>query len=330
MIDEKNECGEPLSLGEMFQKEYPPIIENIKGLLPAGGLGLIAAEPKCFKSFLAMCLARDYSSKEPKAWLEHFDVTGGITVYITDNSENTEQQFFQRMKLLGCTGKEKIYFINPDILGVPRIDVCDSLIYSKLKEKLAELELKENDLLIWDSFVRIFNGDENKANDIDKNFRFIRSISPAAGIIIHHLRKPAIGESGVIFNRIRGSIDILGAVDTAMLLVKKANALEVHSTCRYFEAPEKFLIEMTHKENGNVDFKFSGDTIEKKNCEKVYELIKTAGGILRKDLIPLCEKEGIPKRRLMETLSKLFADKVIFKEKRQPKNQSFYYVNNKF
>ena len=199
------------SIIENSTNEIEWIVENY---IPAGGLVVMAGSPKSGKSMLALDLAIKMAT-DNFTWLESLSVNSGKVVYI--DAENARVLIKNRLRLLDSGQTKNLFFITRQTIGLGKIDLTNLETTSRIKKSLAKLELTENDLIVFDSFRRLFSGNENDSSEVAAAMAAIVGISPAAKLILHHLRKQG-QEKVSISERIRGSGDITAAVDALITI----------------------------------------------------------------------------------------------------------------
>jgi len=123
------------------------------------------------------------------------------------------------------------------------------------------LECKTHDikLLMIDSLVRVHGADENTAQDMAAVFKQLRRFT-GQGITIlitHHNRKPGSNRSGSR-HEMRGSSDILAAVDCHIALKRHENFVTVEQTKqRYAKELDAFDVQVTD-DKGSFSFNYLG------------------------------------------------------------------------
>lgn len=312
------EVVKPLSNGEILEMQFPATPYLVDGLISAGALCLIGADPKCFKSWLMMHLGLAHSSPDVHEvkWLGRFKLpeNRGKVVYVADTCECSLREYQRRITKLGSTGREDMYLLTPEMCKVPRLTLTDQHVFDLLRRSLDELKLTEYDLVVFDSLVRFAGGDENAASDSDRLMRSLRALTPATKVAVHHLRKSsAIDVQAGIMSRIRGSVDILAAVDTAITLHRVSqgsNSVQADVISRHGEPLDPFLIEMTEA-NGRITFACSEDTPERNCRTEVLKVIEARGPICVKDIAEACESRGYSTSAVNQALAKLKNEKAV-------------------
>ncbi len=199
-----------ISAPELMAQEHDKINWIVENYIPAGGLVMLSAPPKAGKSFLSLDLSLRLAEGN-NVWLNKIPITPCKVVYL--DAENAPVLIKQRLKSLGLNDKcGNLKIITRQTLGLGRIDLTNTGTMLKIKQSLAHLKLCENDLIVFDSFRRLFSGNENDSSEVAEIMAAITGISPAAKLILHHLRKKG-RENNSPAERVRGSVDITAAID---------------------------------------------------------------------------------------------------------------------
>lgn len=218
LINEKKPLtgGGYIKAKEICLKKYEPIKWIVDDYIPYGGMIGIAGEPKSGKSTFSLELAIRLASKD-NLWLNSIGIKPCKVVYI--DAENAEPLIKNRLHKLGATEScEDLFIITRQTLGVGRIDMMNASIVMRLKKILAEIGLCKNDLVVFDSFRRLFSGNENDSSIIADVMANIHATSPASKLILHHLRKKNQDSTGISPDMVRGSGDFNAAVDGLIMV----------------------------------------------------------------------------------------------------------------
>jgi len=172
----------------------------VNGMIPAGAVVLLAAEPGIGKTWLAMGLSKAVS--HGRQFLGR-DCRPGKVLYL--DRENSPavwnerrtllkiQSSEERLKVLGGWNKE-----GPPAIGDSR---------------LCRIAKAHAPFIVFDSFIRFHSCDENSAKEMSQVMNDLRSLANrgATVLVLHHT-----GKSDA--SRFRGSSDILAGVDLAYTL----------------------------------------------------------------------------------------------------------------
>ena len=204
---ESGEIG--ITARELMTKKNGEIKWIADNYLPVGTLNVIAGTPKSGKSLLCLDLCTCLATGQD-LWLNRIKLSPCRVVYL--DAENAEILIESRLKYIGAELTDNLIMITKQSMGVGRIDLTDSKTHSRIKSYLASKGLTENDLVIIDSFRRVFSGNENDSQEVSRAMAAIQELTPATKLIIHHLRKQGNVEVDIA-ERTRGSGDITAAVD---------------------------------------------------------------------------------------------------------------------
>lgn len=214
---------EQWTAAELVLLEIPDNPFYLDGLIIEGGLNLLAGEYASGKTFLCIELAIG-TSTSAGAWGR--TIKPGNVLYL--GCDNMRETLIRRLREL-CKGREVeapheslVIDISPLDLGTPAgIATVRSLV------------IKHNaQLVIIDAMARYLGRlDENSAGDVGSLMAELREIIRMTGctmVLVHHLRK--IGTQmtrSKIADRVRGSGDFIGAVDSAIIVTTKGEGPNV-------------------------------------------------------------------------------------------------------
>lgn len=255
----------PFTLDELYQEKFPAERWVVKDLIPFGTITALTGESNSYKTFFTQSMAASVIAGS--AFLGHFETTKGKVLVIDE--ENHRKHIKERYESLGISATSDIVFLSQE--GI-RIDEPEHIA------KLRELLNKEKpSLVILDSLVRLHSGEENSATEIAKAFSGIRKLidSDRAIILIHHHRKPQKHGKKNSGQSIRGSSDILAAVDTHLALERNETELSVQQTKMRLQPELKpFKVNLVLTPDGGVSFAYQGeDTTENDLLLEAYTAI---------------------------------------------------------
>lgn len=219
-----------------------PIVHG--GLLDEGDGFILAGVSGVGKSWMGLDLSIAIASGT--AWFDHFKTNQGPVLYVDE--EGSMSGMYSRMrKLLRGRGLE-----NPDIpvyLAVQRgIKLDNPLGLATVSRMLHRYRPK---IVIFDTLVRMHQGEENSAKDMAAFFDISRSLRDSYGCaigFIHHVRKPSKEDSGDIADLLRGSSDIRGWPDSIVMARRNVDekfALTInHAKSREHEQLGEFQVKM--------------------------------------------------------------------------------------
>ena len=286
MAEEKNNI-KLLSIGELLEKDLPPISWLINELVPEEAITILSGMSGSFKTWLVMDMA--ISIATGKEFLSIYD-TRQTGVLIIDE-ESGERLYSERFKNLTDLKEMPIY-----LLSMSGFRVDDKSI----KEIAEVCKEKSIGFVIIDSMTRVNRGDENSSKDMALFFSKLRVFTQESisVLIIHHNRKP--GQGGYdASSDMRGSSDIRAAVDIQLAVrrIGSSESIEVRQPkCRYSQEMSPFkLTFLKNKTTGKLGFRYDGilkvkDTEEDEKARKellrktIIEAVKQAPGSKRQTI----------------------------------------------
>lgn len=193
----------------------------LKDWIMAGGINLIAGMPAAGKSFLALDLAIGIASSG-LAWDNHTVTQGKVLYHFLDGSYRGMRS--RVIKLCHARG------IQPPADMVFDFSPLNLKVTSEVLALRQRIKRLDTSVVIFDVMAKFIPGaDENSVAEISPMMNSLREIANQTGttfILIHHLNK---GGNTDLSYRVRGSSDILGSVDTA-IVVAHENQHSAHST----------------------------------------------------------------------------------------------------
>ena len=306
----------PLTLKELMDTKYPEQTWLIDKLIPASAITILSAEPGSYKTYMLLETAIKVAKGEP---LFGEFATQKVGTLLLDE-ENGLPLLQQRLKELKAPKDLPIYFYSYEGFTLDE-EYVDRII----------LECKTHDikLLMIDSLVRVHGADENTAQDMAAVFKQLRRFT-GQGITIlitHHNRKPGTSK-GSTRHEMRGSSDILAAVDCHIALKRDGDLVTVEQTKqRYAKELSAFDVQVVDESEDFV-FQYLGS-----NEDTKLRILKTAitdtleehGKLLQKELQDKLKKSGneVNQRRLSKVLKAMNEEGLVSTNK--GKGNSKYY-----
>ncbi len=299
-----------ITLDALMAKEFPPTRYLANHLIPMGGVTAITGAPSSYKSFLMLELSRAVARGTP--FLGHFEtIQGKVLIVDKENKDRLVQERFQALGELGGTNCIEAQFTNTLYLDNPE----------HLAALAAYIEEKQFTLVILDSLVRFHQKDENSAKDIAVLMGAIKQLTSnnRAVVFIHHHRKTQFGQGSTEHGQnIRGSGDILAAVDAHLAIDREDRTLKVRQSklrTDYEIRPFKVRVEEPQDVPGvKTRFVHDGVDTDKEDllnavCDNVLDAIKDSDSeVTVEDLI---ERLEISEAMIRATLKILEAGKQI-------------------
>ncbi len=266
-------------LSTLLKKEFPPVSWRVDKLVPDCGLVAISGLPGSGKSWITEHLALAVASGTPL--FGKFETQEGSVLII--DKENNISLIQKRFKLLGGLEGLGVYFLNREFF------VEEDQLIEEIVSLIQKLKIK---LVIVDSLIRIYrNKDENSSNDMAEVFRQLKRFQEvgAAVVFTHHHRKQSIMAKNVASESMRGSSDILAAVDCHLAVDKTEDGIKITQTkLRQEMSIKPFKINL-EGEGEHLDLVFIGEVEEEREKMEeakvdIYEAFEE-GEISRADLI---------------------------------------------
>ena len=288
------------TLNELMTQEFSANEWIAKDLIPLGGVTAVTGASSSYKTFLTHQLAICISTGQP--FLGRFPVKRGKVLFVDE--ENQKRILQGRFKALGIEQTSGITF-----LTLNNIQLDSERDLNKLRRFI---ELQQPDLVVFDSLVRFHSGEENSAKDMAKIANAFRQLSGEDRTILflHHHRKPQMGER-IGTNSIRGSSDILAAVDCHIAVERKRDENRIiiaQTKLRVQEELHPFIIQL-NRENERVSFTY----LEEDHAEEDKRLEEQAAvefvllnATEPKGIAELVAETNLPSTRVRAVIKDLF------------------------
>lgn len=294
-------------ISSLLSYNFPPTRWIVEGILPAEGLTIMSAAPGSFKTWVMLEIALSVTNDR-----KLFDTyeTSKTSVLLVDE-ESGPRLLQERFNKLGAAKDLDVYYISRSGRKVTQ-EYIDDLLSVCVEKQIG--------LVMFDSLVRLHTGDENTSKDMSQLFDLFKQLTDnGLGILIaHHNRKSMPGS----FNPsgdMRGSSDILAAVDCHMALSRQANSdyIAVQQTKnRYMKEVRPFKLRF-NETNGMSAFHFMGEVKSKEDerndiKEAIVAALSSTPGLTKKILHEeLGEKCGVGLTRLGNLVDELESDGLI-------------------
>jgi hypothetical protein len=174
---------------------------------------ILGGQPNVGKSWLAFDLALAMAGGDK--WLDYFPTVQG-TVLIVDEEGSLSAMYKRMVKLMEGRGIAGLDL--PVMLSVGKGNK-----FSDPKGLIAVKRMMDRvkpNLVIFDSLVRMHDGDENSNRDMSRFFEVSSDLKrnfDSAVMFLHHLRKPSKEDAGDVGDLLRGAGDIRGWPDGVMV-----------------------------------------------------------------------------------------------------------------
>jgi hypothetical protein len=254
----------------------------VPGLIPESGVVLLAGEPGCYKTWIALALARGIS-------------TGGSALGRQANQreilyldrESPLAVVKERAKILRmmCTPFFRFWggweHDPPPLIG---------------DRRLLEIARDRKPVIVFDSFIRFHNADENSAKDMSRVDEFLRELAHAGAcpFVIHHTAKNDA-------SRLRGSGDILASVDLSYVISRNHKTGDLCLSSKKNRLGEDFkMVLRPDLENGDIVVTVSEqESNTDRELKVLVEIIKATPGINQSEIM---RKSGMPQKRCVDLL----------------------------
>lgn len=249
------------SFKEFMGTPIPPPDWMVEGIWSEHGHGIIAGEPKTYKSFIATDLAVSVASG--KKFLNHFEIPAIGNVLILQE-ENTPGLMQDRLHKIGSSKglnpgllrsedtqdtELEVKFDHDDlplyIMNNAGFDLTRDDHMEFLEESVADLKPA---LVILDPlYLMIGNADENSAqamSPILKNLLTIKQTHNCGILLIHHYRKAGEGSAKGGGQRIAGSHKFHSWIESALYMERTDDPYVMKVTREFRAAPPQPLMKL--------------------------------------------------------------------------------------
>ena len=242
-----------LHFKNLMGTNFPPVEWKINELIPSEGITILSAPPASYKTWLLLQMALDIAQGKP--FLDHFETTPGRVLIVDE--ENHQRIIQKRLKALGAPDDLPIYFLSQEEFVATQDHMMKGIIEICNEHSI--------DTVFIDSLVRINRSDENVATKMAGVFRSLRTLckSGRSLVITHHERKDGASAPSSPQNRMRGSSDILAAVDCHLALSRgkdDAFQLTLENTKSRDEVEIKPFEIRVRKDEDRTWFEYAGES----------------------------------------------------------------------
>ena len=219
---EENEIPQlkTITANDLLQKEIPELKFLVKGICPAG-LGILAAPPKYYKSFMALqlCVALSRGSN-----FLHLETTKTGCLYFDLESSNRRPQ--SRLKAMCVDNLDGVEFVTQE--EIPRKN-HKMITLATGFDVMLERYLDNNPsigFVVIDVFKKIRTEQKKTQSLYEHDYADIEKLQAIAGkrniaiLMLHHTVK--MKDLSDPFNNMSGSTGLLGAVDFAWIINKNS------------------------------------------------------------------------------------------------------------
>lgn len=262
-----------------MNKEFPKVEWVTEQLIPAEGIVAISGLPSAYKTWIVLDLAVKVA--QGRILFDRF-LTNKTGVLLID--EETGERWLQQ-RLIKLTDSFDLPIFLLSKTGF-------KLTEKTVKQLIAFCQQQGVGLIIFEPFLRIHAArDENDAVEMAKVFSLLQKLTQAGITVVftHHHRKQGILRSSNPSQDMRGSSDILAAVDCHLAVERKDDYLLIIQTkLRQGEEAKTFKLNIISEED-EFRFEFAGEVEEEKTKKANFkEAIKD---ILEKEDQPMYKKQ---------------------------------------
>ncbi len=194
----------------------------VTGLWLEQAVGIIGAEPKCCKSFLALDLAVAVASGTP--CLRHFPVptAGRVLLYAAEDALHIVRR---RLEGICAAARLSLQELDVQVITAPTVRLDLSADRTKLENTVEQLKPT---LLVLDPFVRLHRIDENASGEVAPLLAYLRELQRRhhlAVLVVHHAKKG--GDRIRAGQALRGSSEFHAWGDSNLYLRRAGNELQL-------------------------------------------------------------------------------------------------------
>lgn len=205
------------SISDIYTADFGEDEWLVENLIPFPSMTAVSGNPGNFKTWITMAIAKAIA--EGKPFLEHFATRQGSVLIIDE--EDHIKHIQKRLRQLNVLEELPIFYLSQE-----GIKIDDSRSYDYILKIIGENNIM---LVILDSLVRMHTKEENDAKQMASVMgKFSELIRKDVSVLFthHHRKQPAFG-SNSSSQSLRGSSDILAAVDCHLTVekVKSENTL---------------------------------------------------------------------------------------------------------
>lgn len=309
----ENKLPPVVFLHEVKNLDFPKPTYKVEHLVPERSITVIFGIPGDYKSWVRTCISiacargellfGKYKTKKSKILLV--------------DKDNDMYQMLSRFKMLGVDLENEKIDIAFYTLAFDFV-IEDKSETDKLKKHIIENDI---DIVIFDTFKDIFNGDENSSKDVGIVISFLKSLSVlnVTSILIHHTKKNTEDEVRDVAQLARGSTALWGGAHS-MLFVhkpeKNENVLAIyHAKNKYGKAEQPILLNIEESGEEVKGFSYAGiaesysskgQSAQVQAEKQIFSLFTSSETeLLRDNIVTLVKQKGCRVSAINENLGKL-------------------------
>jgi AAA domain len=211
----------------------------VTGLWLEQAVGIIGAEPKCCKSFLALDLAVAVASGTP--CLRHFPVptAGRVLLYAAEDALHIVRR---RLEGICVAAGLILQELDVQVITAPTVRLDLPADRAKLEYTVEQLKPR---LLVLDPFVRLHRIDENASGEVAPLLAYLRELQRRhhlAVLVVHHAKKG--GARIRAGQALRGSSEFHAWGDSNLYLHRLGNEFTLTVEHRAAPSPHPIHLEL--------------------------------------------------------------------------------------
>ncbi len=222
-----------LSGQKLFEGADQPPAWLVKQLLLEGGIGIIGAEPKSAKTWLAASLALAVATGKPALGYEHYTTnttSQNVAYFYTEDMRDAIKSRVRSLLSgmgLGIETVSKTFHAQP---RGRKIDITSEIDLARIIASVRLIESTHGPLklLVLDPLRNIHSGEEDKADSMTpvfENLKMIGTILNCTILVVHHARKTNQSGKTRGGQMLRGSSAVHGFVDSGIYLSDLVTAI---------------------------------------------------------------------------------------------------------
>ena len=282
------------SVTELYDLNLPEIEYVVDGLIPMGGLTILAGRPKVGKSWLALQIGASVSCGREVLGRR---VTDGPSIYLC--LEDSPRRMRGRSLHQGVPTEVNLRF---------SYTMERKLDQGGLADFRALVETEEPRLVVLDTFNAATSGkfDENSSGPVGElayELQDIAQKSNAAVVLIHHYGKPKVGGGADFINDLRGSSALAGAADVIVGLgqTDMDGHAEMTFTGRDIESGQDRVV----FNKSTMLWNFVGDSREESQREVREEILQVLSDVSEADIVTIAQVTGKVRNTIQEHVKRM-------------------------
>lgn len=280
----------------------------VKDLIPLPSMTAVSGNPGNFKTWITIALAQ--SIAEGKPFLDQFPTRQGRVLMVDE--EDHIRHIQKRLLQLKVSRELPIFYLSQEGIRIDDPDSYNSLLKIVKDQNIA--------LVILDSLVRIHSREENDAKQMAFVMnQFMQLTKNGVSVLFtHHHRKQAAWGQNNASQSLRGSSDILAAVDCHLTIekVKAENSLVIRQEkLRTAPATNPFNVTIESQPE-SMRFIYTGAHDDKKTKteqakETIIQLLEEESQLFRDDFQERLTTTGVAGKQAIDTAIKELQNEVL-------------------